>query len=80
MARVLPSVVSITARQIERDQFNKSVPKAGLGSGVIVDRQGHILTNNHVVEGFDEFKITLPDGRTSRGSFVGGDRFTDGLR
>jgi serine protease Do len=77
VARVLPSVVSVTARRIERDQFNKPVPKAGLGSGVIVDRQGHILTNNHVVEGFDEFKITLPDGRTFRGSLVGGDRFTD---
>jgi serine protease Do len=77
VARVLPSVVSITARRIEKDQFNKSTPKAGLGSGVIVDRQGHILTNNHVVEGFEEFKVTLPDGRTFRGAFVGGDFFTD---
>ena len=77
VARVLPSVVGITTRRIERDQFNKPVPKAGLGSGVIVDRQGHILTNNHVVEGFEEFKVTLPDGRTFRGTLVGGDRFTD---
>jgi len=75
--RVLPSVVSITTRRIERDQFNKPVPKAGLGSGIVVDRQGSILTNNHVVEGFEEFKVTLPDGRTFRGSLVGGDRFTD---
>lgn len=77
VARVLPSVVSITARRIETDQFNKSTPTAGLGSGVIVDRQGHILTNNHVVEGFEEFKVTLPDGRTFRGTLVGGDFFTD---
>jgi len=77
VARVLPSVVSITTRRIDRDQFNKPVPKAGLGSGVIVDRQGYILTNNHVVEGFEEFKVTLPDGRTFRGTLVGGDRFTD---
>jgi S1-C subfamily serine protease len=77
VARVLPSVVSITARRIDRDQFNKPVPKAGLGSGVIVDREGHILTNNHVVEGFEEFKVTLPDGRTFRGRLVGGDFFTD---
>ena len=77
VARVLPSVVSITTRRIERDQFNKAVPKAGLGSGVIVDRAGHILTNNHVVEGFEEFKVTLPDGRTFRGTLVGGDHFTD---
>jgi serine protease Do len=77
VARVLPSVVSITARRIDKDQFNKSAPKAGLGSGVIVDQQGHILTNNHVVEGFEEFKVTLPDGRTFRGTLVGGDFFTD---
>ncbi len=77
VARVLPSVVSITTRRIDRDQFNKPVPKAGLGSGVIVDRRGYILTNNHVVEGFDEFKVTLPDGRTFRGTLVGGDHFTD---
>ena len=77
VARALPAVVSITARRIERDQFNKSLPKAGLGSGVILDRHGHILTNNHVVEGFEEFKITLPDGRTFRGTLVGGDFFTD---
>jgi len=77
VARVLPSVVSITTRRIDRDQFNKPVPKAGLGSGVIVDRQGYILTNNHVVEGFEEIKVTLPDGRTFRATLIGGDRFTD---
>jgi S1-C subfamily serine protease len=76
-ARARLAVVSITARRIERDQFNKSTPKARLGSGVIIDRGGHILTNNHVVEGFEEFKVTLPDGRTFRGTFVGGDSFTE---
>ncbi len=77
VARVLPSVVSITARRIEQDQFNKPVAKAGLGSGVITDRQGHILTNNHVVEGYEEIKVTLTDGRTFRATLVGTDRFTD---
>jgi len=37
VARVLPTVVSITARRIDKDQFNKSTPKAGRGSGVVVD-------------------------------------------
>ena len=77
VARALPAVVSITTRRIERDQFNKLVPKAGLGSGVIVDQRGHILTNNHVVEGFEEFKVTLPDGRTFQATLAGGDYFTD---
>jgi serine protease Do len=53
------------------------VPKAGVGSGVIVDRRGYILTNNHVVQGFEELKVTLPDGRTFLATLVGGDRFTD---
>jgi serine protease Do len=77
VARALPAVVSIVTRRIERDQFNKPTSKAGLGSGVIVDQQGHILTNNHVVEGFDEFKVTLADGRTFQATLVGGDYFTD---
>ncbi len=77
VARVLPAVVSITTRQIEHDQFNQPVPTRGLGSGVIVDRRGHILTNSHVVEGAEEIKVTLPDGRTFRASLVGADPFTD---
>jgi serine protease Do len=77
VARVLPAVVSITTRQIERDQFNQPVPTRGLGSGVIVDREGHILTNNHVVEGAEEIKVTLSDERTFRARLVGADALTD---
>ncbi len=77
VARALPAVVSITTRQIERDQFNQPVPTRGLGSGFVVDRRGHILTNNHVVEGAEQIKVTLPDERTFRATLVGADRFTD---
>ena len=77
VARILPAVVSITTRQIERDQFNQPVPTRGLGSGVIVDREGHILTNSHVVEGAEEIKVTLPDERVFRARLVGADAFTD---
>ena len=77
VARVLPSVVTITTRHIGRDEFQKPVASRGLGSGVIVDRRGLILTNNHVVEGADQIKVTLPDERTFKGRLVGGDRFTD---
>jgi serine protease Do len=75
--RVLPAVVSITTRQIETNQFNQPVPTRGLGSGFIVDRRGYILTNNHVVEGAEEIKVTLTDERTFRAALVGRDRFTD---
>jgi S1-C subfamily serine protease len=77
VARALPAVVSITTRQIERDQFNQPVPTRGLGSGFIVDHRGYILTNNHVVEGAELIKVTLPDERAFRATLVGADRFTD---
>jgi len=77
VARVLPAVVSITTRQIERDQFNRPVPSRGLGSGFIVDRRGFILTNNHVIEGAEQIKVTLPDERVFPGWLVGADPFTD---
>jgi serine protease Do len=75
--RTLPAVVSITTRQIEHDQFNRTVVTRGLGSGVIVDRRGYILTNYHVVDGAQEIKVTLADERTFRSALVGVDAFTD---
>ena len=49
----------------------------GQGSGVIVDRQGYILTNNHVVNGMDEVKVTLSDHRSFTAEIVGTDPKTD---
>jgi serine protease Do len=77
VARALPAVVSITTRQIERDQFNQPVPTRGLGSGFVFDRRGYIVTNQHVVEGAEQIKVTLADERSFRATLVGADRFTD---
>ena len=77
VARALPAIVSITTRQIERDQFNQPVATRGLGSGFIFDRRGYVVTNRHVVEGAEQIKVTLPDERTFRAALVGADRFTD---
>jgi Do/DeqQ family serine protease len=52
-------------------------PVAGNGSGVIIDTQGHILTNNHVVSRAEKITVTLNDGRKFAGKVVGRDRFTD---
>ncbi|MEI6673632.1 MAG: Do family serine endopeptidase [Verrucomicrobiota bacterium] len=51
--------------------------QGGLGSGMIIDKDGHILTNNHVVNDVDEIKVTLPDKRTFGAAVTGTDPRTD---
>lgn len=58
----------------ERQKEHK---QSGLGSGVIVDRDGYILTNNHVIKGADEIKVTLSDNREFTGKVIGTDQKTD---
>jgi S1-C subfamily serine protease len=77
VARALPAVVSITTRQIEYDQFNQPASTRGLGSGFLLDRVGHVLTNHHVIDGAEEIKVALTDGRVFRAALGGADRFTD---
>src|SRR5579863_8178006 len=48
--KALPSVVNITSTAVAFDFFNRPVPQQGQGSGFILDKQGHILTNNHVID------------------------------
>jgi S1-C subfamily serine protease len=76
--KVKPAVVQITVEQLQLDQFNQpfSIP-AGVGSGVIYDKQGYILTNNHVVEDARQLLVTLPDGRSFEGKLLGRDPQTD---
>ena len=50
---------------------------ASLGSGVIVDSKGYILTANHVIQGAEEIKVTLADKREFKGTIVGSDAMTD---
>lgn len=55
----------------------KEYKQASLGSGVIVERAGYILTNNHVVKDADEIRIKLADGRDFKGKVIGTDPKTD---
>ena len=51
--------------------------QVGLGSGVIVAANGHLLTNNHVIEGADDIEVMLTDGRQAKARLVGTDPDTD---
>lgn len=77
VARVVPAVVSITTRHIHRDAEQGTALRRGLGSGVIVDRNGYIVTNHHVIEEADQIKVTLADTRTFMARLVGADPVTD---
>ncbi|MDQ7820520.1 MAG: trypsin-like peptidase domain-containing protein [Armatimonadota bacterium] len=74
--RVRPAVVNIdTVAQVQT--FFGVFPQEGAGSGVIVSEDGYILTNNHVVEGAQQIRVTLLSGRTFAARVVGTDRFSD---
>jgi serine protease Do len=69
-------------RQFFGNQFRsfdmpKDFKQSGVGSGVIVDNKGFILTNNHVIKDADEIKVTLPDKKVYKGKVVGTDPKTD---
>ena len=90
---VVPSVVSITTSKIIPlpsfggdpwlQMFHRGLLPGGgatqkaLGSGAIVSKEGHIVTNNHVIEGMDQIEVKLSDGRVRRATLIGTDTATD---
>ena len=54
-------------------RFSRTVPMKGRGSGFIVSREGHILTNNHVVDGADKITVTFSDGKVHEAKVLGKD-------
>jgi len=59
-------------------QRSRKFEQRGLGSGFIIDRDmGHVLTNNHVIDGADEIEVTLKDGKKLKAKVVGTDPKTD---
>jgi len=74
---VSPAVVTITSSSVSQPSDPLSVPQTGVGSGIIYDAEGWILTNRHVVCGADELEVTLLDGRPFTGTIYGIDTLTD---
>jgi len=64
-------------RFIDRAKIPKSRIKNSLGSGVIIGKEGLIITNHHVIQGADEILVALQDGRTSNAVVIGKDTETD---
>ncbi|HEV7401340.1 MAG TPA: trypsin-like peptidase domain-containing protein [Chthoniobacteraceae bacterium] len=88
---VVPAVVSVTTSRRVRvplvDSFDQLfgwrgrttelTQPAGIGSGVIVSKEGHVLTNHHVIEGSQEFTVQLTDGRSLPAKLIGSDPNVD---
>ncbi len=70
-------VVNITTAATGGGFFGDEATASGSGSGFVIDRLGHILTNNHVVEGADSVQITLPDGSSRDARVIGADASND---
>jgi len=76
--RVLPSVVNITSRQVVFNFFYGVQPQEGQGSGFILDKAGHVLTNYHVVEGANRgIQVMLSNKATYSAKVVGVDKVHD---
>jgi S1-C subfamily serine protease len=75
--RVIPTVVNITSTAVAFDFFYGAVPQQGQGSGFIIDSDGHILTNYHVIAGARQVEVTLSNKKKYRADVIGSDRQKD---
>src|SRR5712692_2075184 len=75
--RLNAGVVNITNRAVAYDFFFNPIPSDSSGSGFILDTQGHVLTNHHVVQGAQRLEVSLADGTKWIAKLVGTDPQTD---
>jgi S1-C subfamily serine protease len=71
--KALPSVVNITSTTVAYDFFYGAVPQRGMGSGFVIDNEGHILTNYHVIESARQVEVTTSDKAKYKAQVVGVD-------
>ena len=72
-----PAVANIVTRTVEYDFFFNPVPIEGAGSGFLIDTDGHILTNYHVVQGAQTIEVTLGDQSRFKAKLIGADSRND---
>jgi S1-C subfamily serine protease len=75
--RVVPSVVNITSTTTTMDFFYGLVPAEGQGSGFVLDKQGHILTNYHVIADARNIEVQTHDKHRYTAQVIGRDRLHD---
>jgi S1-C subfamily serine protease len=75
--RAIPSVVNIVSTAVAFDFFMGPVPQEGQGSGFIFDKEGHILTNYHVIANAREVEVTLSNKKKYKATVIGRDRSHD---
>ena len=69
----IPSVVNVTSRAMTFDFFYGLVPQEGQGSGFVIDKEGHILTNYHVIAEARQVEVTLHNRKKYKATVVGTD-------
>ena len=75
--KALPSVVNIKSRAVSYNFFYGLIPEEGAGTGFILDKEGHILTNFHVIANAQKVEVTLYNRKTVTAQVVGADRHYD---
>src|ERR1700728_818535 len=71
--RNIPAVVSVTSRAMAFDFFYGLVPQEGQGSGFVIDKEGHILTNYHVIADARQVEVTMHNRKKYKATVVGSD-------
>ena len=77
VAKVMPSVVSVTTEIVTSDFLGRQYTETVAGSGIVIDDKGYIATNNHVVEDAQSIYVELADGRTFPADIIGTDTLSD---
>ena len=72
-----PAVANVVTRTVEYDFFFNPVPVEGAGSGFVIDTEGHILTNYHVIQGAQTIEVTLGDRSRFKAKLIGVDTRND---